>query len=408
MAILEVSLQDALNNLYDPSSLLGSPLMAWLGLSACPDSASALQAELCTVVEDMRARTGPPATPASRHYWVLRYRYVEQLAQHTVAQRLGVTPRHLRRIQRAAVHALLLRLVVRHGSLTSTGAPGAGEAFRDQSIEIDREMSWLADSMADRTTEVEPTICEAMRLAEALAARHDVTLEQCVAHPLPRVMVSQTVLKQIVLNLMTAAMRTAPGGSIRVSAEATPGTVAIRVSAMLPSGIAERDLVWERSAINSAGRLSSLFDAQLALSGGPGWMAAELNLPLADEMTVLAVEDNADTLQLWQRYVQGTRFRLVGVSEASQALTTAARLRPSAIVLDVMLPGTDGWELLGQLRHHPDTASIPVIVCTVLPQDELAMALGASGFVRKPTTGREFRAALERACVTFVPDAAMG
>jgi CheY-like chemotaxis protein len=60
-----------------------------------------------------------------------------------------------------------------------------------------------------------------------------------------------------------------------------------------------------------------------------------------------------------------------------------------------MMPGIDGWDLLAQLRHHPLTCDIPVLVCTVLPQEELALSLGASGFVRKPTTRQSFRQALE-------------
>ena len=59
-----------------------------------------------------------------------------------------------------------------------------------------------------------------------------------------------------------------------------------------------------------------------------------------------------------------------------------------------MLPGIDGWELLGRIRSDPALREIPVIVCTVLPQEELAMALGAAAFVRKPINRQEFLAVL--------------
>jgi len=64
--------------------------------------------------------------------------------------------------------------------------------------------------------------------------------------------------------------------------------------------------------------------------------------------------------------------------------------------LDVMLPGIDGWELLGQLREHPQTSCIPVVVCTILPQEPLALALGAAAFLRKPVSREALLSALDR------------
>jgi len=110
---------------------------------------------------------------------------------------------------------------------------------------------------------------------------------------------------------------------------------------------------------------------------------------------VLAIEDNTDTLRLWQRYVQRTRFNLVTESDARRAVERAVALQPDIIVLDVMLEASDGWEVLSRLRGHQETEGIPVVICTVLPQRDLALSLGASGFIQKPSTGREFRAVLE-------------
>jgi CheY-like chemotaxis protein len=98
---------------------------------------------------------------------------------------------------------------------------------------------------------------------------------------------------------------------------------------------------------------------------------------------------------LFQRYASGTRYRVVGTRDAEAAPALAARLSPAAIVLDVMMPQLDGWEVLARLRQHPATASLPIVVCTILPQEELALSLGASGFIRKPVTQQMFLDALE-------------
>ena len=69
---------------------------------------------------------------------------------------------------------------------------------------------------------------------------------------------------------------------------------------------------------------------------------------------------------------------------------------PKFIILDVMLPGTDGWELLGRLREYPQTRAVPIIVCTILPQEEFALALGAAGFLQKPVSRNTLLAELAR------------
>ena len=61
-----------------------------------------------------------------------------------------------------------------------------------------------------------------------------------------------------------------------------------------------------------------------------------------------------------------------------------------------MMPQLDGWELLGRLRQHPRTSYIPIVVHTILPQEELALSLGASAFIQKPVTRQAFLAALDQ------------
>jgi CheY-like chemotaxis protein len=121
-----------------------------------------------------------------------------------------------------------------------------------------------------------------------------------------------------------------------------------------------------------------------------------LLLPALEGLPVLAIEDNVDVLQMLERFTAGTPYRLIGVNEPEQALTLAQKLAPQIIVLDVMMPKINGWKLLGRLRQHPATGRIPVIISTILPQEELALSLGANAFLRKPITRRAFLAALDQ------------
>ena len=150
-------------------------------------------------------------------------------------------------------------------------------------------------------------------------------------------------------------------------------------------------------------RLTELFKGELALASGERSATVTAWLPAAKPVKVLALEDNLDTLQLWQRYLAHSRFQLVGERDPQNALTVVAAAQPDLILLDIMMPGLDGWDLLAQLRHHPATSAIPVIVCTVLPQKELALSLGASDFIRKPATRMGLLEALERQSAGSIP-----
>ena len=110
---------------------------------------------------------------------------------------------------------------------------------------------------------------------------------------------------------------------------------------------------------------------------------------------MLAIDDNPDTLQLLQRYTTDTRYRLLGESDPERSLALAEETMPDIILLDVLLQDIDGWELLGRFRAHPRLGGRPVIVCTVLPQRDLALSLGAAGFLSKPVSQRQLLAALD-------------
>jgi CheY-like chemotaxis protein len=73
-------------------------------------------------------------------------------------------------------------------------------------------------------------------------------------------------------------------------------------------------------------------------------------------------------------------------------------------MVDVMMPQVDGWEVLGQLREHPLSSHIPIVVHTILAQEELALSLGASAFLRKPVTRQDFLAALDRLIALMEPE----
>ncbi len=391
--MLEEQLRHALNRLYDPVFLRKSPLVALLGLDAAENTAEALRIALDAGIRALKPPLGTPSISRSpRYYQVLYNRYVQQFTQRDVARKLNVSIRQLRREQDAAVHALAEHLRDRY-RLGDVEPILAASQAGDEENHVEREMAWVENSLADSSTEVGSVLEKALVLVVELARQRRVHLGLEVCGGLPMVAVAHTVLTQVVLDLLTACIRAVPGGAVAVTAGVDEEGVAVRLIAEPAEGVP--GAILEEGALAIPRRLVELFQGQLHVRDDAAAVSATIRVPAIEQIPILAIEDNADTVQLWQRYVQDSPFRLVGVTEPREAVAVAASLQPSAIVLDVMMPGIDGWELLGQLRHHPVTGMIPVIVCSVHPQGELALSLGASAFVRKPVTRQVFRAVLE-------------
>ncbi len=114
--------------------------------------------------------------------------------------------------------------------------------------------------------------------------------------------------------------------------------------------------------------------------------------------TVLVVDDEPDTRDLLQRYLVKQGFHVVTASSGEEALDLAGRIHPDAITLDVMMPGMDGWAVLTALKANPDLAEIPVIVLSILDDQNLGYTLGASDYLTKPIDRDRLIAVLEKLC----------
>ena len=103
---------------------------------------------------------------------------------------------------------------------------------------------------------------------------------------------------------------------------------------------------------------------------------------------VLVVEDDRQTLFLYERYLRGSGFQVIPARTIDDARAALARVEPAAIVLDVMLDGETSWAFLAELKNNPRTRDIPTMVVTVTDREEKARALGADEFYVKPLDQR--------------------
>ncbi|GJE36912.1 response regulator [Methylobacterium persicinum] len=112
--------------------------------------------------------------------------------------------------------------------------------------------------------------------------------------------------------------------------------------------------------------------------------------------TVLLVDDDPAARELLQRFLEREGFHVRTAADGRAGLTLARALRPRAILLDVEMPRMDGWAVLHAVRSDPDLAGTPVIMTSVVAEQGLGQALGATDYFVKPIDWDRLKGLMER------------
>lgn len=105
--------------------------------------------------------------------------------------------------------------------------------------------------------------------------------------------------------------------------------------------------------------------------------------------TILLVEDTPSEMELISHYLRESGYTVIAAQTAKEALTKAVEQRPDAVVTDVVMPGMSGFELCRNLKKHPMTEKVPIVICSSknLEIDRLwGMKQGADAYITKPFT----------------------
>ena len=114
------------------------------------------------------------------------------------------------------------------------------------------------------------------------------------------------------------------------------------------------------------------------------------------EEVVLVIDDDADQRALMTKFLHREGFKVRLAPDGNAGLTLARELKPHAILLDVMVPGIDGWSVLSALKADAELTDIPVIMVTFVEQRALAASMGAADSVMKPVRWDRFKGVMDR------------
>ncbi len=233
-------------------------------------------------------------------------------------------------------------------------------------------------------------------------------------------------MRQILDNLLSNALKfTPPGGRVSVSAEGGEGRVRVSVTDT-GIGIAPEDQhrvfhefqqVGDRSAhpggtglgLALTRRLVEEHGGVVALESAPGRgsrFTVELPgghaAPRTTQLNggalgrILLIEDDPGATRLLRTYLERAGYQVIVAGDGDRGLNAARAESPTAILLDILLPGTDGWDILRALKRDEALRDIPVVIVTVLDEQEVGLALGAVDYFVKPIVPEALLARLSR------------
>src|SRR6185295_3052962 len=123
--------------------------------------------------------------------------------------------------------------------------------------------------------------------------------------------------------------------------------------------------------------------------------------------TILVIDDEPELVKLLDYNLSKAGYLVLSAKDGEAGLAAARKHAPDAIILDVMMPGLDGWEVCKRLRQDPSTSALPLLMLTAKAEEGdrvLGLELGADDYVTKPFGVRELlarvKALLRRSEVT--------
>jgi signal transduction histidine kinase/DNA-binding response OmpR family regulator len=286
------------------------------------------------------------------------------------------------------------------------------------------------------TFSVREALENGLALMRERAARKSIDLSLEVGPQIGLIHADELRFKQVVLNLLSNAVKFTPeGGAVVVRATSDGSEVSVTVTDT-GIGVASADQARIFESFQQGGRGAqhqegtglglTLCRRIIGLLGGRMWLESEVGkgstfgfvLPLgspesapaprADESElhggplVVVIEDDRRSLDLLRLYLKRAGVEVVGVRDGATGLEVVRQKRPSAVVLDIRLPGMDGWDVLATLKSDPATAPIPVVVVSMVDERGRGFALGAAEYLVKPVSRDDFLSALSR--VIVLPD----
>lgn len=379
------AVKDILNHLSDPAYLENRNLIELFYHGNETTLVKRVQALREVFQQSINFLKPPEGTPANAPEWrcfkILSYRYLQLKEWHLIEDELGLSQRQVQRDLKKGIDALNSILwdqytpPVVDGSEGSTSPTEEAEVYDFELIkeelknwEISYEMINLSQIL-EQALQLNSTFQKPGRQKSINLDEVDASLN---------VMVDQVLTKQGLYKIF----------SIAVAGE-DPLQVDLNTR-RLNDFFYELSFTFNASQVDIAGnwKIAQLFFTIQGLSHNiteaDDKVVITVMLPVKKQISCLVIDDVDSAQRLIERMLGSYGIQVFGTRYYPEALNILELARPDFILLDILIPKMDGWQILRKLKSNPETAGIPAIICSVLYDPVLAEAEGASACIRKP------------------------
>ncbi len=264
--------------------------------------------------------------------------------------------------------------------------------------------------------------------AKGLVKEKSIQLVQRIPSDMPTVRGDTIRVRQILLNLISNASKFTDEGSITVEASVQKGPngqmealinvidtgpgISLEDQEKLFKAFSQVDGSATRKSGGSGLGLSICANL-VQLQGGRISVRSEVGkgscfwftLPLYHQpqqeipkgkRVILAIDDDPQVISLYERYLTPKGYYVVALTEPSLARERILELKPFAVTLDIMMPNKDGWSVLAEIKSDPGTQYVPVVICSIIDQEEKGYSLGAADYLLKPILEEDLVQAMDR------------
>jgi CheY-like chemotaxis protein len=387
-----VRVKDALEHLDDPFYLKGHPLADELfppDASPGVGRGQALHRLILDAIAELNPGSGAAASDRRRRtYHILELRYAEGLPFRDVMAELALSQTHYHREQRHALQAITALLWERRRA--SDG---------DEAVDPLRRELEAATHADPGVVDVREVAHGAAAVLRGLADPRGTLVREELPPSGTLVAASRTMLRQLLIGMGGYVLQASRGGELALSCALRPDGVALGVVYRGEVAAERLEEAGAREILGTAERMLEPLGGSWRVDRAPGELSLTALVP-ARRRTLLVIDDNPDMVQLITRFVADQGYAVLSAGSVREGLALTHAVRPDAILLDIMMAEQDGWDALQSLRHHPGTQETPIVVCTVLAESQLAYALGATAFLRKPLTRAALLETLGRLAVS--------
>lgn len=389
-AEFEEQVRECLANLYDFTMLQSNPLVQRLA----PDLPGTRQVQaarqiIIDKIEALKLKDEAGyRSKQTRPYHILMLRYVDEAPVQEIMHQLALSHRQFYREHRRALEALsqILWLYV--------SQPADPQGHPSITLESEIQRAYTQHPEANKRSDIDNLILGAIQAVEKLAEQHHVHIDlEKLDQDTAFVRISQLLLRQCLIWLLSQVVKVAnDDGKLTICYELSDNLLQIHLFGLSPttSPLLMQHIMADETWQHFAQSLS--LRCLQATDDDPDFT---LLVPY-EEHTILVIDDNPDVVDLFRRYAAASGYNVIGAASGREGLAIAQTSEPSLIILDVMLPEQDGWETLQRLKGHTTLRNIPVFVCSVLETPDLALSLGARGFLKKPPNQLAFLSLLDQ------------